>query len=211
MVTRPNPTLVMHFTDVAHLATILAEGLLCDNSAAGGLLTNEAGNPDIKADRRHRPVKADPFGMVGDYVPFYFAARSPMMFAISHGRVPSYGTDVSGLIYLVTSTQELVAQGLRVLVTDRNAALGYAEFRPESESDDLVDWDLMKQRYWNDTDKYPDRRERRMAECLVHGKVPFAAFGAIVAQNNQQAANVEAVLSAAGTAVSVYVIPDWYI
>lgn len=111
----------------------------------------------------------------------------------------------------MTSTQELVAQGLKVLITDRNAALGYAEFRPESESDDLVDWDLMKQRYWNDTDKYPDRRERRMAECLVHGRVPFDAFGAIVVHNKQQEANVEAALNAAGIALSVHVRADWYI
>lgn len=201
----------MHFTDVLHLPTIVAEGLLCDNHAAGGLLKREAGNPDIKAVRRHRPVSVDPFGVVGDYVPFYFAARSPMMFAISHGRVPSYGEDVSGLLYLVTSTQELVAQGLKVVVTDRNAALGYTEFRPESECGDLVDWDLMRQRYWNNTDRYPDRRERRMAECLVHRKVPFDAIGAIVVHNEQQAGNVEAVLKAAGRAVSVYVRPGWYI
>lgn len=201
----------MHFTDVVHLTTILAEGLLCDSHASRSVLKKEAGNLDIKAARRLRQVDIEPYGVVADYVPFYFAPRSPMMFAISHGRVPHYGQDVSGLIYLVTSTQELVAQGLTVLVTDRNARLDLAEFRPESDCADLVDWDLMKQRYWNNNDQYPDRRERRMAECLVHQKVPFDAFGAIVVQNKQQAATVEAALAAAGKAVPVYVRDAWYI
>jgi len=201
----------MHFTDVVHLTTILAEGLLCANDASGSLLTKEAGNLDIKAARRFRQVDIEPYGVVADYVPFYFAPRSPMMSAISHGRVPHYGQDVSGLIYLVTSTQELVAKGLTVLCTDRNARLDLAEFRPESDCADLVDWDLMKQRYWNNNDQYPDRRERRMAECLVHRKVPLDAFGAIVVHNKQQAATVEAALKAAGKAVSVYVRDDWYI
>jgi len=81
----------MHFTDVVHLTTILAEGLLCANDASGSLLTKEAGNLDIKAARRFRQVDIEPYGVVADYVPFYFAPRSPMMFAISHGRVPHYG------------------------------------------------------------------------------------------------------------------------
>ena len=74
-------------------------------------------------------VPVRPFGVVADYAPFYFAPRSPMMNAISHGRVPHFGTDLTGLMYLVTTTQALVGAGLEVLITDRNARLDYAEIR----------------------------------------------------------------------------------
>jgi len=97
---RPQPTLVMHFTHIEHLDTIITDGLLRDPVARGGLLKREAGNPGIKAARRKRKVPIHPFGHVGDYVPFYFAARSPTMFAISHGRVPEFGRDVTALMYL---------------------------------------------------------------------------------------------------------------
>jgi O-acetyl-ADP-ribose deacetylase (regulator of RNase III) len=40
----------------------------------------------------------------------------------------------------------------------------------------------MRERYWNNTPNDPDRKERRMAECLVHGHVPWATFTQIVAR-----------------------------
>jgi hypothetical protein len=211
LASRPRPTTVVHFTHIDHLDTIVIEGLLCDNTACGGLLKREAGNPDIKTGRRSRNVPIHPFGCVADYAPFYFAPRSPMMSAISHGRVPHFGRDVTGLMYLVTTTQALVEAGLTVLVTDRNAKLDLAEFRTEADCDELVDWELMRQTYWNNTLEYPDRRERRMAECLVHQCVPFDVFHQIVVHSDRQAAIVREGLRRNGKSTPVYVRPQWYI
>lgn len=211
MSTRPRPTWVLHFTHISHLGTILASGLMCDTVARDGYLSHEAGNPDIKAGRRQRQVDISPGGCVGDYVPFYFAPRSPMMSAISNGRVPAFGTDVTALIYLVTTTEALVDLGLTVLATDRNAKLDLAEFRPEADCDDLVDWDLMMERYWANTLQDPDRRERRMAECLVHQRVPFEAFHEIVVYGDAQASDVRAVLTEHQRPIPVHVRPRWYI
>lgn len=208
---RPVPTTVVHFTDICHLETIIGRGLVCDTQARAGLMTREAGHPEIKEGRRNRPVDIAPFGVVADYVPFYFAPRSPMMSAISFGKVPDYGTDVTGLIYLVTTTQAFTSAGLTVLVSDRNARLGYAEFKPEAECDDIVDWGLMQQKYWFNTQEYPERRERRMAECLVPRVVPFDIFHEIVVHGEQQAAIVTERLAAASKATEVHVRPHWYI
>lgn len=208
--TRPTPTWVTHFTHIDHLGTIIREGLLADTVASGGLLQREAGNPSIKAARRRLSVPIHPYGVVADYAPFYFAPRSPMMSAIVHGRVPEFGTDVTGLMFLVTTTQALVAAEHEVLFTDRNARLEYAEFRPESACEGLVDWALMKETWWYDTLEYPDRSERRMAECLVHSGVPFELFHQIGVHGEAQAATVRDVLAAHGRTTPVYVRSDWY-
>ncbi|MEI6622203.1 MAG: DarT ssDNA thymidine ADP-ribosyltransferase family protein [Actinomycetes bacterium] len=69
---------VMHFTHVDHLRTIAARGLLADELAqAEGLLSVDVGNREIKSRRRRRQVRVQPGGVVADYVPFYFAPRSP--------------------------------------------------------------------------------------------------------------------------------------
>ena len=58
--------------------------------------------------------------------------------------------------------------GLGVLVSDRNACLATATFRPASgDLDDHVDGQLMQARIWRDTADRPDRKQRRMAECWV--------------------------------------------
>jgi hypothetical protein len=208
--TRPTPTWVTHFTHIDHLDSIIVNGLLGDMAAGSGLLQREAGNPGIKAARRRLPVPIHPFGVVADYAPFYFAPRSPMMSAIVHGRVPQFGTDLTGLMYLVTTTQALVEAGLEVLATDRNARLEYAEFRQEADCDGLVDWGLMKETWWNDTLEYPDRSERRMAECLVHRCVPFELFRQIGVHGDAQAAAVRTVLMRHGKATPVHVRSTWY-
>ena len=87
---RPVPTRLYHFTHVSHLATIVRDGLLCDAQAhVGDRLRIEVGNREIKTQRRQRPVLCGPGGVVADYVPFYFAPRSPMLYAIKGGNVPT--------------------------------------------------------------------------------------------------------------------------
>jgi len=87
---RPRPTPVFHFTRVEHLETIAASGLHCDSLAqANGMLTIEVGDTGIKARRSRRLVPLAPGGFVGDYAPFYFAPRSPMMYSIAAGNVPT--------------------------------------------------------------------------------------------------------------------------
>jgi ssDNA thymidine ADP-ribosyltransferase, DarT len=103
-----------------------------------------------------------------------------MMSAISKGRVPEYDSVVTDLVYLVTTTQTLAHLGATMVCTDRNAVLSVAAFRPEAECDGLVDWGLMEATWWNNTPEEPDRRERRMAECLVHQTVPWDGIRAIV-------------------------------
>lgn len=209
---RPIPTQVVHFTHVDHLETVVENGLLADTTAkSAGLLTVEVGNQGIKDQRRRRAVPVAPGGVVADYVPFYFAPRSPMMSAIEHGRVPTYTAGCDDLIYLVTTVEQLEDLGLTVLYTDRNATLAFAKFSDDS-SDlaTLIDWELMRAKYWSNTDQDPERRERRMAECLAHEGVPWEAFSEVVARNEACAASARAVLARLGESTGVVVRPDWY-
>ena len=74
------------------------------------------------------------------------------------------------------------------LVSDRNARLAYAQFRSQDDhSLDHVDWELMRATWWNNTREFPDRKERCMAECLVHEPVPWSAFIQVVTQNEATA------------------------
>ena len=89
--TTPKRGLLYHFTHVSNLAAIAAHGIFCDsNIDESHRLTTDVGQQGIKAGRRLRQVPIVPGGVVADYVPFYFAARSPMLGSIHTGRVPTY-------------------------------------------------------------------------------------------------------------------------
>lgn len=212
-VSRPQPTWLFHFTRIEHLASIAEYGLHCDHRAQeNGLLAIEIGNTSIKARRKRRPVPVAPGGVVADYVPFYFAPRSPMMFSISKGNVPGYGGGTNRLAYLATTVERLNELGLDLVFTDRNAVLDYTAFARTSDPGqpaDFIDWPLMKERYWGDTDDYPDRCERRMAECLVHDVVPWEAI-TFVGVRSQTALDEVNLLLGPGVQPTVEVRAQWY-
>jgi hypothetical protein len=203
---------VVHFTHVDHIATLIERGLLSDTSAqSAGVLSVEVGNVGIKDQRRGRPVPIGAGGSVADYVPFYFAPRSPMMYAIAKGNVPTYDGGTARLVYLVSSLEQLMSVGCSPVLTDRNAALDYAEYREfdpiDPLDDDFIDWDVMNAQYWGD---HHDGRERRMAEALVYAHVPWEAITQIGVQNETVAREVRAALAAAGSTIRVNVVPSWY-
>src|ERR1035438_10496350 len=80
--------LVMHFTHVKNLSGILATGRLQADSLVdrSSVLQVEAADPAVKSRRKVRRVRLPPFGQVADYVPFYFAPRSPMLLTLAKGR-----------------------------------------------------------------------------------------------------------------------------
>ena len=210
--TTPRRGLLFHFTHVDNLLAIAANGLLCDHEAAAqGLLTIDIGNQDIKSRRRERPVPTGPQGVVADYVPFYFAARSPMLYVISKGEVPTYDGRQEGLIYLVSDLDRIVERTNQFVFTDHNAATYYARFSNRLDRlDSFVDWPLMEARDWNDIPSDPDRMARRMAEFLVHRRVPWDAFFELAARTDEDAVRAQASLAKVNADDVVQVRRDWY-
>lgn len=127
---QPTPTPVFHMTRIERLPSIVRQGLLPDNEVRSrGLPGVEIGYRHIKARRACRPVPCGLGGTLADYVPFYFAPRSPMLFAIHRGSVSPEASKTGRIVYLVSTTQQLLAGGLNVVVSNRHAELAYAEFR----------------------------------------------------------------------------------
>lgn len=200
---------IYHFTDVENLPAILAAGeLRCHQMAAPAV---DVGDPSIKSRRAVIDVTYGPGGKVCDYVPFYYAPRSPMLFSIKSDNVPDVSFDQRRLIYLTSSTEAAYAAGLACVFTDGNAATEFSEFHDDpSELAEVVDWPLMRVRYWANTPDDPDRRRRRMAEFLVHGALPLELVVEIAVYDRSVASHVAGLLTAAGSTLSVAIRRGWY-
>lgn len=134
---------IYHFTDVDNLALILAaDELRCHSTADCAV---DVADATIKSRRMSKRVRCGPGGAVGDYVPFYFAPRSPMLFRIQRGGVEEVSSDPSRLVYVVSSTGAVLEAELAYVFTDGNAAAAFTMFHDDADQlGDVVDWRLMK-------------------------------------------------------------------
>lgn len=203
----------MHFTHVSNLPGILITGCIEADSLVerGSALMTEAADLDIKARRREIQVPLPPYGRVADYVPFYFAPRSPMLYKLFRGGVPTYTEGQDPIIHLVAAVEAISAAGLRSLFSDGNCAAVVTQLYDDiGQLESVIDWPVMRARMWNNTADDPDRMRRRMAEFLVHGRVPTSCLEGIVVRTQAMREQVEAILLAHGTALRVRVYPSWY-
>lgn len=209
---RPIPTWVYHITRIENVESMVRLGLLSDTRAQlEQLVEVEIGNTGIKQRRAARQVPIEPGGVVADFVPFYFAPRSPMLFAIHCGNVPTYQQGCDDIVYVVTTTQRLREERLTVVGTDRNATKAYAEFTSDDDRlTEIVDWELMAEKRWNDTPDAPDRRERRQAELLVRDGVPWRAVLRVATKSDAVQDHARHLMAQNGMSTPVIVRPGWY-
>lgn len=134
-----------------------------------------------------------------------------MLHNIHTGKVLSYQDGTDRLIYLATTTQYLVQAESIWAATDRNAVLSTAEFSLDDDRvTDMTDWHVMSIEPCFPVPDHPDRIERRMAEFLVHGTVPFENLLAIGVKSANLKAEVDQVLGQQGSSLRALVRPAWY-
>jgi hypothetical protein len=207
---------ILHFTHIDNLPAIIDhDSLICDAETRKELCLVEVGDPAIKESRRRRVIPVGPGGQVGDYVPFYFAPRSPMMYRIAcdhRDRIAErYPHGDRPLVYLAARVGAVLDAGLAWVATDGNAATATTEFSSDLHRlDSMVDWPLMMAERWNNTPDDPDRQRRRMAEFLVHGRVPLSVIHQLGTYSDQYNARVQATVAGHRLDGRVVVRREWY-
>jgi hypothetical protein len=140
------PTPIYHITNIKNLPSILQQKGLIANSI---LRQNQIDYCDIAhahiQDRRARKqVDCGVGGYLHDYVPFYFAPRSPMLYAIYRGNVAAYSEGQEPVIYLVTEAEIIATNNLDFVFSDGHAAMEYITFYDDLLRLDAIDWELMQ-------------------------------------------------------------------
>lgn len=178
------PTRIYHFTHAKNLPKILDAGYLyCKARLPADLEVVDISHQSVQEKRRNKRVRCEPGGILHDYVPFHFATRSPMMFAIHKGNVEGRSSDMTPLIYVVSSVQRVQEMGLKFVFSDGHPTKAFSEIYNDPIRLDKVDWNIMEARYWSDTGEDPDKSRRRQAEFLVHGAFPWEAVESLAVKN----------------------------
>jgi hypothetical protein len=219
----PHPLRIFHITAIPSLAGIVKSKKLYANSVLQKkkLQFANIAYQGAQGKRATKLVAKPPGGVIHDYVPFYFAPRSPMLMAINGGRVENCLYRQADIAHLVTTVDAIVDEGLPYIFYDYNATLDIATCYSDLADIDKIDWKLFFEdprmdgycKYWNsrmDEPRYILRMETRQAEFLVHKNVPLSLVDCVGVHNATKAAEVQKIFDDAHIGIPVEAKADWY-
>ncbi|HAG83553.1 MAG TPA: DUF4433 domain-containing protein [Cyanobacteria bacterium UBA12227] len=205
-------TPIYHITHIRNLQSILQLGGLIANNRLKEQQINyqDIAHGNIQDRRALIRVPCAASGYLHDYIPFYFAPRSPMLYTINLGNVEGYIEGQNPVIHIVTEAEIISANNLVFAFTDGHAVMNYSDFYDDLQRLDMIDWEIMRAKYWNNTPSDGDRRRRRQAEFLVHQFCPWALIIEIGVINSTVQSQVGQILQNFNCQTPVKVYPSWY-
>jgi|TARA_Y100000031_G_scaffold144934_1_gene176974 hypothetical protein len=177
-------TEAFYLTPLDNLDSILTNGLLPQTEVnRRGLVHSDISEHTVQVRRDQRDLRSDGISSHGlhDFVPLYFARRTPMS-----SRRRDHNSD---LCILVINVAKVCLAADELLFSNGNAGAHNSEiFSNPAELEENLPLQVIKASYWPE---FPDGRLRRQAELLVHPTVPTPAirFIEIVDAQNQQRVN----------------------
>lgn len=146
---------------------------------------------------------------LGEYIPFYFGTRMPMLYVIQKGFNMVVPTLAESIVYCVCSVQGIIDLHLEYVFTDGHAVDRFsAQYAPADIKNihTIIDTNAIKARYWKDENDL-DIKRKKEAEFLVLGDIAHdAIIGYIVATENAK----NRIIGFGADTSKVHVKPEYY-
>jgi hypothetical protein len=110
---------------------------------------------------------------LGDYIPFYFGVRTPMLYVIQKGYNMVTPTPAENIVYCISSVQKIIEHQLDFVFTDGHAVDSFTtQYTPKDiiNIDNIIDQKAVMAKYWRDETDL-DLKRRKEAEFLVLGDI----------------------------------------
>ena len=201
----PARTLIYHITHIEFLPSILKDGGLHSDAVIAARDQRLIGYSEIKKRRLNEiHVPCCGFHYVGDFVPFYFCPRSPMLFTVNKGNTGHPPGCQRSILHLVSTVAEGLATGKPWAISSGNAGAYHTTFESKVEALDALDWDAIRATQWQ------GKQHQKMAEFLVRDFFPWNAIRQIGCFNSGVATKVEEMLKQVKHRPTVEVKSSWY-
>lgn len=146
---------------------------------------------------------------IGDYIPFYFGPRSPMLYVIQHGYNGVKRVEPDKIVYCVIRLDDLISNDVDCIFTDGHALSFLTSFYTKDKLsilDKIVAYDDVYSSQWN-SDEDLDLKRRKEAELLVKNDLPVQFLKGLVVYSNE----AKNVLVENGVADNLIVVkPSYY-
>jgi hypothetical protein len=198
---------VYHITDFENLFSIIEAGGLnsdsqmqCDDTP-----TEVIGYPHIKKRRMTTKVPCCDNRFVGEFVPFYFCPRSPMLYTINKGNTGREIGCQKNILHLVSNIEKGISLAKPWAISDGNAGSAYPIFKNDLFELTNLDWSIINSTNWGG-----DRLHKKAAEFLVADFFPWNSILQIGCYDQVIADKVTQLLCEVNHKPTVSVNLNWY-
>ena len=170
--------LAYRMTHIDNIPHILQYGVTKADSPNANPHYVPIGDVQLISTRRNKAVAAvdGTIFVLGDYIPFYFWVRMPMLYVIQKGgNFVVNRTLPQDIVYIVVDVAYLDATGLPYYFSDGHAVDNLTRFYPPSYMpyfDSIVDWNAITANKWSGEGIARDLKRRKQAELLVAYDIP---------------------------------------
>jgi hypothetical protein len=172
---------MVHWQNVEY---ILSHGMCCRGHEKEDQNYINIGMRSLIADRHEHPIPIEGKGNLGEYVPFYFAGHSPMLYLIRDGKSGVERRPQEDIVFILCKYETIKEEGMSFLFTDRNAKIAVANFYEDETDFDKLDWESIKTRNWASDNSNLSRRDLKQAEFLIHQHVPVNCIHALIVKTS---------------------------
>ena len=123
--------------------------------------------------------------ILGDYRPFYFWGRMPMLYVIQNGHNGVKTIRPENIVYCVSNAALVIEHKLNYIFSNGHAVDSFTEFFEPSdveEIENIVDFPAVKAQYWKKEGDL-DLKRRKEAEFLIEEDIPLSAIGIFIVYN----------------------------
>ena len=111
---------------------------------------------------------------LGDFIPFYFGVRMPMLYVIQQGgNFVDKAVNPENIVYIACSVLQVVNLGNKFYFSDGHGIDNYTKFYDNSKLSELVeiiDWEAIKEKFWGTGNLLLKRKKQ--AEFVIEGDIP---------------------------------------
>ena len=185
-----NKVYVYRMTHIENIPHIIQNGITHKNSANSNPNYKVIGDNSLISSR---DILKTPIGKkLGDYIPFYFGMRTPMLYVIQNGFNGVNTLSPEKIVYCVTSLKKILDSNLRFVYTDGHATDSFTKFyTPQDllEIEDQIDFTATNAKYWIKDDDL-DFKRRKEAELLIEEDIPFETFLGFITYNENSRSKI---------------------
>jgi len=172
-------------THIENIPHILENGITHSKSLNANLNFVPIGDSSLISKRSE--FLLDNGRKLGEYIPFYFGVRTPMLYVVQKGFNMVASIPPEKIIYCVSSVQKIIDLKLDFVFTDGHAvdrlSMQYA-INDIQNIDTIIDKNSIVSKYWIDENDL-DRKRKKEAEFLVLGDIAQSAILGYISYNEK--------------------------